>query len=102
MGCQGEEEVLCCHEKVCLAAGTESLGVGLVKEDKFICKLGLFCCTYGLKSPEVCLAASGKCLCIREACSCPWGDGKDPTKPVCAICALQIIPNTGCMKECPK
>jgi len=80
MGCKGQEEMLCMKEEFCLAANEEMFPIGMVKEDKTICKLGLGICTYALKMPEVCVLGEGKCLCCRGAAACPF---KDPVpKPV--------------------
>ena len=66
------------------------LPVGMVTEDKMICKLGLFCCACGLKVPEVCCNGTGKCLCCKNACSLPFSD--TVKEPVCAICTFRIMP----------
>ena len=47
-------DCLCLTGESCLALGEEHLGVGMVtnENNKECCKLGLFCCTLGLKTPD--------------------------------------------------
>ena len=42
----------------------------------FICKLGLPCCTYGLKIPNAkdLISANQECLCARSVAQFPFGD----------------------------
>jgi len=79
--------------------GLRSHAAQLVKEDGFICKLGLPCCTYGLKMPDKLCLGTGECLCMKSAAALPF-TGPVP-KPVCAICAFQIMPEMGFMKPPP-
>lgn len=99
MGCAGQEEFLCIEAKACLGAG-EAFPVGMIKEDGFICKIGLPCCTYGLKMPQVLCLGAGQCLCCKSAAAFPF---KDPVPgPICAVCCLQCLPNAGCAKPATK
>jgi len=49
IGCKGTNECLCLEEKCCIAANEEPHPIGLISEDNFILKLGLPCCTCGIK-----------------------------------------------------
>ena len=51
MGCKGQQECLCTHQQFCLAPKEEKYAVGMLKEG--ICGIGLPCCKYVLKKPEV-------------------------------------------------
>ena len=51
--CKGGGTCICCEEKMCLAAGEPQFPIGVIKEDGFIFKFGLPCCTMGLKMPDV-------------------------------------------------
>jgi len=99
MLCKGSNEFLCLESKACLAAG-DQYPIGLIKEDGFICKLGLPCCTYGLKIPDKLCLGKGECLCMKSAQACPFVS--PITKPVCAICAFQLMPQMGFMKPPPE
>merc|ERR1712113_190955 len=96
----GEEEFLCIEEKVCLAANEKKYDVGVLKEDDFICKLGLPCCTLGLKVPSVLVKSSGQFLFVKSAASFPFGG--DVPGPVCAICAFRILPSPMGFMKPPK
>jgi hypothetical protein len=48
-GCKCTNECLCIEEKCCVAANETPHPIGLVKDDKFLLKLGLPCCTCGIK-----------------------------------------------------
>jgi len=127
---RGESTFICIEEKFCCAANDTPLPVGMVKEDGFICKLGLYCCTAGLKKPDTKNLISGvsHMLCFKSVAQFPFGDkgafappplislrhncsfeglrARAPRasavgKPVCAICAFSIMPETGCMKPPP-
>jgi hypothetical protein len=126
---RGEQTFICIEEKFCCAANDTPLPVGMVKEDGFICKLGLYCCTAGLKKPDTKNLISGvsHMLCFKSVAQFPFGDkgafAPSPSfpcvtiahlrdcaraprasavgKPVCAICAFSIMPEQGCMKPPP-
>merc|ERR1711865_656951 len=93
IGCQGTEEFLCIEYKCCLAAGLDQYDIGMIKDAAYICKVGLPCCTFGLKMPEVLCLGAGKCLCLKQAAAFPF---KEPVPgPICAVCCLQCVPNMG-------
>ena len=100
--CKGAGEFLwlCIQEKFCLAANEAQFPIGMIKEDGFIVKCGLPCCTCGLKKPTVLVAGSSQCLCIKGAASFPFSS-EYVAKPVCAVCFLQCMPEVGCMKPPP-
>merc|ERR1719424_1998988 len=89
---KGSGTCLCIEEKCCLAAGEPQFPIGMIKQDGFICKLGLPCCTFGLKTPDAkdLLSSDGECLCVRQVAQFPFGD--KISKPVCAVCCLQCAP----------
>lgn len=74
--CRGSSTCICIEEKACLAAGEPQFPIGLIKEDGFICKLGLPCCTTGLKVPNAkdLISSDGECLCMRSVAQFPFGD----------------------------
>ena len=99
IGCREDGECLCLQSKCCLGVG-EAFPIGIIKEDGFIIKCGLPCCTYGLKMPEVLCLGAGQCLCIKSAAALPF---KDPVPaPICAVCCIQCMPNGGIMKPASK
>merc|ERR1711972_226187 len=69
----------------------EKLPIGLIKEDDMIFKVGLGCCTWGVKMPKVCIAGKQDCLCVKGAASFPFSDDF-VGKPVCAICFFSVMP----------
>ena len=73
---RGEQTFICIEEKFCCAANDTPLPVGMVKEDGFICKLGLYCCTAGLKKPDMKNLISGvsHVLCFKSVAQFPFGD----------------------------
>ena len=150
--CKGSSTCICLEEKFCLAAGEPQFPIGMIKEDGFICKVGLPCCTTGLKMPDtkdlisndaefLCMRSvaqfpfgdKGACLgpslplnraflfvsCARSALRLPCATTRAPlcplspllplagcshlavSKPVCAVCFLQCLPEVGCMKPGP-
>ena len=76
MLCKGSGTCICLEEKACLAAGEPQFPVGMIKEDGFICKVGLPCCTCGLKIPDAkdLISTEGKCLCMESKAQFPVGD----------------------------
>jgi len=97
--CKGTNEFLCIEEQLCLAGGEPQFPIGLIKEDKFICKLGLPCCTMGLKVPDKLCLGTGQCLCIKSGAAFPF-TGPVPAL-VCAICGFSLAPEVGFMKPPP-
>ena len=71
----------------------------MIKEEGFICKVGLPCCTCGLKIPDKLCLGTGECLCCKQAQALPFVD--PVSAPVCAICGFQIMPEMGFMKPPP-
>lgn len=74
--CNGGGTCICLEDKCCLAAGEDQFPVGMIKEDGFICKIGLPCCTMGLKTPDTKDLLSGdfQCLCLQCAAQFPFGN----------------------------
>ena len=96
-GCFGAGEFLCIEEKFCLAANKEAFPVGMISEEGMICKIGLPCCTCGVKTPQVLCLSDGKCCCFHSAAAFPFKEGV-VDGPVCAVYCLQCLPNCGCCK----
>ena len=97
----GAGTCICLEEKCCLAANEEKFPIGIIKEDGFIVKCGLPCCTMGLKMPDTkdLISSEGRCLCCHSVAQFPFGD--KVSKPVCAVCFLQCLPEVGCAKPGP-
>lgn len=70
--------------------------IGVIKDDKFFIKLGLPCCTCGIKKvPEwfnPILLGNGQCLCLKQFAAFP------PQPLICAVCCIQCVPNMGIFK----
>ena len=100
--CMGSSQCLCFTGEHCLAMGVEPFGVGMVTDStkKEICKIGLYCCTCGLKTPEVCISSAEQFLCIKSAASLPCDKDYVPGF-VCAMYCLQCAPEFGCAKPPP-
>lgn len=99
--CKGGGTCICLEEHICCAANAEQFPIGIIKQDGFIIKCGLPCCTLGLKIPDVAdlISSEGQCLCIKSVAQFPFGNKVG--KPICAVCCLQCIPNAGCMQPPP-
>ena len=99
--CKGDGTCICTEGKCCLAANAAQFPIGLIKEDGFILKLGLPCCTCGLKVPDMknLISVEEHCLCLQAQAQFPFGD-KIP-KPVCAVCFVQCLPGIAVLKPPP-
>jgi len=99
--CKGGGTCICCEEKMCCAASEDQFPIGMIKEDGFVCKLGLPCCTLGLKVPDMkdLISTSGQCLCVKGVAQFPFGD--KVAGPTCAICFLSLVPKVGFMQPPP-
>ena len=82
---KGSGTLICLEEKFCCQSGVDQYPVGLIKEDGFICKVGLPCCTSGLKVPDTKDLVSFDCnlLILKFAIQLPFGE-----KGVCALATL--------------
>jgi hypothetical protein len=94
--CIGKSECLCCVGEHCLAKDEKPLGMGMVTADGEICKLGLNCCTCGLKQPQVCCNTFERCLCCSSAESFPMTPDSYVSVPHCAYYCLACAPECGC------
>ena len=85
---RGESTFICIEEKFCCAANDTPLPVGMVKEDGFICKLGLYCCTAGLKKPDMknLISGVGHVLCFKSIAQFPFGDKGAFAPPHGSLC----------------
>lgn len=100
--CKGSTELLCFVNEHCCAANVDPYGIGIVTDETNheICKLGMFCCTCGLKKPEVLCSGASHFCCIVQVQSFPW-DKDYVADPVCAFCCFQCLPEMGCAKPYP-
>ncbi|KAL7577620.1 hypothetical protein ACA910_015139 [Epithemia clementina (nom. ined.)] len=102
--CHGSGDFLCLRSAHCMAAGVEPRGVGCVgeKDKGECCKIGCYCCDYGLVTPRVLCASYSKCLCFTTAASCPTSPAY-MDKSVCAVYFLSCAPCGCCVPapECP-
>jgi hypothetical protein len=98
--CKGSRECLCLVNEHCLAANVDPYGIGMVTDEGEICKIGLFCCTCGLKIPEVLCMGVTQCLCLVEVQSFPF-DPAYVAEPVSACVLFQCLPEVGCAKPWP-
>ena len=85
---RGESTFICIEEKFCCAANDTPLPVGMIKEDGFICKLGLYCCTAGLKKPDMknLISGVGHVLCFKSIAQFPFGDKGAFAPPHGSLC----------------
>ena len=95
IGCSGKQECLCIEEEFCLKLGTTPIAAGLKTGDGYICKLGLFCCSCGLKTPSVLCKGKSQCLCLVSQGAFPT---TDDIPCMCAYLGLACYPNFGCCK----
>jgi hypothetical protein len=100
--CKGSQDCLCLTNEHCCAANVDPYGIGMVTDEanKEICKIGLYCCTCGLKVPEVLCSGATHCLCLVDVQSFPF-DSDYVAEPVYAYCCLQCLPELGCAKPYP-
>ena len=92
--CVDEEECLCIRSSWCCAAGVPDKGVGCVTEEDECCKIGLYCCNWGLLVPKTICRGASQCLCCYSVKSFPCHE--DYVKGcVCAIYGVQISPKCG-------
>lgn len=92
VGCMGKEECLCIEEELCCKLGTEPIPVGLKTGDGYICKLGLFCCSCGLKMPQVLCKGKGQfCCCVQGAALPP----DDEVPMMCGTLFIACLPKFG-------
>mmetsp|Transcript_4622 Transcript_4622/g.9916 ORF Transcript_4622/g.9916 Transcript_4622/m.9916 type:complete len:168 (-) Transcript_4622:216-719(-) len=96
VGLKNDSSCLCLENKCCIAANMPMYPVGLVPDEGMVCKLGLPCCTLGLKNNvnPLCLGDS-QCLCCKEKASLPFVKEVVPG-PICVVYGLQCTPNCGC------
>jgi len=90
-GCKGTNEFLCVNEEMCCAAGEPQFGIGMLDKGDMMCKIGLPCCTCGLRMPRVLCLGSGQFLCMKSAASFPFHADFVPG-PVLACCAIRCLP----------
>jgi len=73
IGYKSKSECLCFVEEQCLALDEVPLGIGLVTDpiNNEFCKIGVYCCAFGVKKPERCCALAAQFCCIKEAGALP-------------------------------
>lgn len=62
----------------------EMFPTGMIKEEGYICKVGLPCCTYALKQPSVLVKGKAHFLFVKQAASFPFDSELVPS-PICAV-----------------
>ena len=72
---RGEDLYICFEDKFCCVSGDTPFPVGLIKDDSYICKLGLYCYMCGLKNPDMkkLFACDYHCLCYKCIGQFPLG-----------------------------
>ena len=93
LGCKRSEECLCCVDETCIHADLDdNLGIGLVTDpsNKEFCKLGLFCCSLGLKMPTTLCNGACHFLVIKTANSLPFDEDFMPELN-CTIFFIQCV-----------
>jgi hypothetical protein len=100
--CKGETEFLCCVNEHCCAAMVEPFGIGMVTDQQKgeFCKLGMFCCTCGLKKPQVFCSGATQFMCLVQVQSLPL-DPYHVKEPACAYCCISCLPTMGCAEPLP-
>lgn len=99
VGCGGQVECLCIKEEFCLRQGATPLPIITGTAEGFICKLGLPCCSCGLKNPEILVKGKGQCCCFINNVALP---PDEDTPLMFALYGLMCFPAQGCcvpMKE---
>jgi hypothetical protein len=92
-GCAGVNECVCIKEEFCCRQGVEPMPIVVGVAEGFLCKIGLPCCSCGLKVPEICMKAKGQCCCfIANAAIPPDAD----TPMMIAVYGLTCFPVQGC------
>ena len=93
IGCSGISECLCCSHAYCCKMGAPGLATGLAKGSDDICRIGLYCCEYGLKKPRTCCLGNAQVCCQSTQVAIP----PVPEVPItCAYCFLACYPKFGC------
>ena len=93
IGCSGVSECLCIKEEFCCKANTPQMPIVLGAAEGFICKLGLPCCSCGLKVPTIILKGKSQCLCIVGNAAFP---PDEDTPMMFALYGLTCFPVQGC------
>lgn len=101
--CKGKGDCLCLTGEHCVSVSEPSLGLGMVtnENNKECCKIALWCCTCGLKTPETLCTSATHYLCIKEVAALPCHD-EYLKECVCASCCLSCAPKCGCGQEAPE
>jgi hypothetical protein len=88
---KGASECLCLTNERCLALDEEPLGLGMVTNsaNKELCKIGLFCCTCGIKQIEVFCAGAEQFLCFSAAQALPFKADWGVPHLLCSVCFLR-------------
>ena len=101
--CVSEGDCLCFTHRACFAAGESMLGPGFITDDSKYecCHCGLGCCSFGLKSPQVCCKSFHQCICYLTRYSIPFDRDFVPGIVLGILC-FQCCPNVGCCKPATK
>mmetsp|Transcript_58828 Transcript_58828/g.120362 ORF Transcript_58828/g.120362 Transcript_58828/m.120362 type:complete len:131 (-) Transcript_58828:165-557(-) len=93
VGCSGMNECLCVQEEFCLKAGTTPMPCVVGPAEGFICKIGLPCCSCGLKIPTVLCKGKSQMCCVAAQQEFPPGTD---VPMLCALYGLVLYPKVGC------
>lgn len=95
--CEGGGTCLCMEEKCCLAAEKPQFPIGMIAEPAYIVKVGLPCCTLGLKNPDPAdlINMESKCLCFRSVGQFPFGDkgARTRRRSICTRGSIRCTPS---------
>ena len=96
IGCSATNECCCLKEECCLKVGEKPMdclvGKAVISE-LMICKIGLPCCSIGLKKPKPLCKGHGECCCFRNNLALP-PDSDTPS--IFALYGLSCYPKQGC------
>jgi hypothetical protein len=102
IGAKSKSQCLCCVREECCAVDEEHLGVGLVTNpnNDECCKVALYCCAYGCKTPDRLCTITSQLCCLKEAGALPL-DKNYQGDLVCSYYCLTCLPTCGCCVEGP-
>jgi hypothetical protein len=86
-------ECLCIREEFCLRPHAAPMPIVAGAPEGFICKLGLPCCSLGLKQPQICMKGKGQFCCFISNVALP-PDADTPM--MVALYGLTCFPIVGC------
>lgn len=93
----GSGDCLCLRSSVCCAIGASHKGCGMTTDASKgeCCKIGCFCCDYGLVQPQVLCSSARQTLCLQCVASFPF-EKEYVSDCVCGYFCIQCAPRCGC------